>query len=357
MQDYRQRAAAVFDHAKDAVKAFISEIAAQNVLTVPPATTLRISPTGIDVLKKEDQRVQLALSVAGRPQEAVKGVLEKLGASLGESCALEFATGLSMMSQMILPSESDEILKAIIRNKVESIAPWPLSQSLYGQKIQPVPGDASHVSAQVGVVSRALVEDIAGQLAAAGTVVKAASLQMPDGEALRMDFGSREESREAQRVLARFGSGFAVGAALVSAIGLLLVWHSSSRLAMDRAEKATLMGSLQPGAAGGAKSLTAAANRLHEKRRQRLPAVAVLNELSGLLPPTVWVDSLSLEDTRVEIKGQGTNVPLLIDILEQSGTFAEVNFAAATQFNAELNAEAFSIGAMLEPASEKEGVP
>jgi Tfp pilus assembly protein PilN len=96
-----------------------------------------------------------------------------------------------------------------------------------------------------------------------------------------------------------------------------------------------------------------AANILHERRRQRLPAVAVMSELSEVLPQTVWLDSLSLDDVRIDLKGQGSDIPSLIDILEQSPVFMDVNFASATQFNVESNAEAFSIGATLEPAAEE----
>jgi Tfp pilus assembly protein PilN len=79
----------------------------------------------------------------------------------------------------------------------------------------------------------------------------------------------------------------------------------------------------------------------------------VLNELSEILPQSVWLGSLSLEDARLEIKGQGSDIPSLIDVLEQSAAFRDVNFSSATQFDAERNQQAFSIGATLEPAGER----
>jgi Tfp pilus assembly protein PilN len=133
----------------------------------------------------------------------------------------------------------------------------------------------------------------------------------------------------------------------------MLVWQTSAKLATAREETARLTAELRPDAAGGATSLVEAANILHERRRQRLPAVAVMSELSEVLPQTVWLDSLSLDDVRIDLKGQGSDIPSLIDILEQSPSFMDVNFASATQFNAESNAEAFSIGATLEPVAEE----
>ncbi len=353
MTSFQQRADALWRDARGAVNAFISELAAQNVLVTRSPTALRIHETGIDVLRRDAQHEERVLTATGRPQEAVMQVVETLGAGLGKDCALEIAPGLILASRMILPAESEEILRAIVRNKVESIAPWPLAQSLYGQRIEAVPGDAAHVAVDVGVVSRALLEDIAGRLASAGMAVKAASLRLPTGESLRIDFGSEEEIRDAERRATRLGVVFAAVAGAVAVLGIMLVWQSSSRLAAAREETARLTASLKPDAAGGAASLVEAANILHERRRLRQPAVAVMNELSEVLPQTVWLESLSLDDVRIDLKGKGSDIPALIDILEQSPSFMDVNFASATQFNEESNAESFSIGATLEDVVEE----
>jgi len=353
MTSIQHRADALWRDGTGAVKAFISELAAQNVLVAQPATTLRIHETGIDVLRRDAQREERLLTSAGRPQDALSQVVDTLGTGLGRDCALEIAPGLILASRMILPAETDDILRAIVRNKVESIAPWPLAQSLYGQRIEAVPGDAAHVAVDVGVVSRALLEDIAGRLAAAGTVVKAAALRLPSGESLRIDFGSEEEKRDARKRATRLATILAAVAGAAAVLGFMLVWQSSSQLAAAREETARLTASLRPDAAGGATSLVQAANILHERRRLRPSAVAVMNELSEVLPQTVWLDSLSLDDVRIDIKGKGSDIPALIDILEQSPSFMDVNFASATQFNAESNAESFSIDAMLEAVAEE----
>jgi general secretion pathway protein L len=353
MTSIRQRADDLWREARDAVPAFVAELAAQNVLSGPPATTLRIHEGGIDVLRRDAQQEHRVLTAAGRPQEAVEHVVGTAGVDLGKDCALEIAPGLILTSRMILPAESDEILRAIVRNKVESIAPWPLGQALYGQRIEAVPGDAAHVAVDVGVVSRALLEDVAARLAAAGTAVNAASLRLPSGESLRIGFGGEEESRDAQRRALRLATVIAAALGALAVLGMMLVWQSSSRLSAAREETARLSASLRPDGAGGAATLLEAANMLHEQRRLRLPAVAVMNELSEVLPQTVWLESLSLDEERIDLKGKGSGIPALIDVLEQSPFFMEVNFASATQFNAESNAEAFSIGATLEAVAEE----
>ncbi len=328
------------------------------MLTRQPATTLRIRPSGVDVLREEAQRTELLLTASGRPQEAIANAVERLSRKLEKDCAVEFASGLAVTNAMVLPAENQEILKAIIRNKVESIAPWPLAQSLYGYRIAPIAGDPAHVSVSVAVVSRALLEEIAVRLAAAGSTIKAAWVRLSDEETLAIGFGAEESARDAERRARRIGFGVAGIAAVVAGFGLFLVWQSSAELSADTAEMQRLMASLRQTDAGeGGSPLLAAANTLHERRRERLPAIAVLNELSGLLPQNVWLESVTLDDAKLEIKGEGAGIPPLIEILERSGAFRDVNFSAATQRNAEMTAEAFSIEATLEPAPAAEAQP
>ena len=347
-----QRAAALWRDGQDAVKAFFAEMSSLNLLQAQPLTLLRIRQDGVDVLQREQRGEEPLLTEAGPPQQALGRAVEALPAGLGKDCALEISRGLIVSSRMVLPAESDEIIRAIVRNKVEGIAPWPLEQSLHGHRVSAVEGDAAHVSVDVGVVSRALLEDIVARLSAAGMVVKATSLRLPSGESLPVDFASHAEDRDAWRSASRLVAGIAAAAAVLSAIGLGLVWHASGQLAAAREETAALTASLRPGETAGAASLLEAATTLRDRRRQRHPAVVVIDELSAILPQTVWLDSLSLDDARLELKGQGSGIPAVIGILEQSPFFRDVNFASATQFNESLNAEAFSIGATVEPAGE-----
>lgn len=352
MEAYRNRLQALWQDIGESVRALVSEIAAANVRARRPRTSLIIGPTSIEVLMERDEP---AMTASGRPQDAVKEVVERFGADLGQECAIDFTRDLAVVSRLTLPAEAPDILDAIVRNKVESIAPWPLAQSLYGLRSAPVPGDPLHVTVDVGVVSRALFEEIARELSRAGAKVTAVSLRLGEGGSIAISAGWKQESSDALRRAKVVALGAAGFAALVAGLGLFLVWHSAARLAADSEEVSALMAKVQPGSTGPAATSLEAANELHERRRERPPAAAVLDELSALLPSNVWLTSMSLDDLRVEIKGQGSDIPPLIEVLEQSGAFRDVNFTSATQLNADQASEAFSIGATLQPAGQEGG--
>lgn len=338
---------------KEAVRAFAAEMAARRVILRAPATTLRIRPSGIDVLRAEGARRELLLTASGAPAEALEMVFTRLGPALDKDAALEFTSGLAVVSEIVLPAESPEILGAIVRNKVEGLAPWPLAQCVYGQRIKAIPGDPAHVAVDIAVVSRTLLEQIDDGLAAHGTTVRLASVHLQDDDVVRIDFGDEEERRAAERRMIMLGAATAAVLAAVTGFGLFLAWQASSELSGYRSETAQLMERLKASAAGADETpFVAAANGLAERRRQRASAVSVLNEVSGLLPESVWLSRFALDGDKLELRGQGTDVPALIAILEASAAFSNVNFAAATQLNEELKSDAFSIGATLDPAPE-----
>lgn len=340
------------------VEALVAEVAGGWAVTHHPATTLRIKSSGIDVLRRDGPRTELVLAVAGRAHEAVQSLIARLGPGLPKTCGLEFDPDMTVTNEIVLPAESHDVLEAIVRNKVEGFAPWPLPQCLFAQRVAEIPGDAAHVAVDVAVVSRGLVDDLASALSDAGVSVKSAHVRLRDGEALRLDFGRTDDIRRAQQQAGRLASVLAVIISLVAIHGVFLVWQSSRELAHDSEKTMALMASLRAGGSvEGATPVVAAANLLHEQRQQQAPAVAVLNEISSLLPQTAWLESLTLDGARLELRGKGTDVPQLIDILEASDAFRDVNFAAATELDEEQNAEAFSIDATLERADTGGSAP
>lgn len=336
--------------AAQAVAALMSELGVHWTISRKPANTFHIDPASSCLLRAVGAQTEAVLTIPGRPLAAVKTLADKLGADLPKECALEFSASLAVTHHMTLPAESRDILEAIVRNKIEGLAPWPLWQCVFGMRTRSLAGDPDHVRVDVAVVSRIMVDEVAAALVAAGSAVKAVRIKLVDGDELQLAFGAEKEAGQAQRWARRFALGIAAVSGVTAICGLLLVWQASHELAQDREKTATLLSGLRN--ADLVQSRTTrlgAAEQLHDQRRHRAPAIAVLDELSQLLPQGVWLERLSIEDSLVTLRGQGTDIPSLIAILERSGTFRDVNFAAATQFNAELNSNAFSIEATLEP--------
>lgn len=334
------------------------ELALRRAAHERPATELRIGAGGIEVVRGSGLSREPLLAAPGRPQAAIKEVVQRMAGGLGPEVAVTFAADQSVSQQLVLPQQPDDVLQAIVRNKVESLAPWPLAQCLWGMRRSLIAGDPQHVAVDVAVVSRAQLDEIGATLRQAGSEVKALSVALPDGEELDIALGAGDERRAAREAAVRKARTAAIVAGLLVVLGVLWVYRISAEASHLEEDTAALMSTLTPnGVPAGETPLVSAANRLFQARRERLPAVAVIDEVSKLLPDTVYLVTLSLDGDQLTIKGQGSGVPDLVQILEASPDFQSVNFAAATELDQNSNADAFSLIAVLEKAAPEHSAP
>ena len=340
------------------VLALAEDMALRRAAVSHPSVLLNIRSGGIDAVRVTGANRENLCSATGRPQKALKEIVQRLASGLGPEVALGFSKDQSIAQELVLPHQPDEVLRAIVRNKVESLAPWPLSQCLWGMRASPIAGDPQHVAVEVAVVSRALLDELAATLRDAGAEVKALAVALPGGGEVEIELGSGDIRREARLRAARWARGAAALSLLLAGLGLFWVYRTSAEASRLEDETASLVASLKPnGVPAGEPPLVSAANRVFQARRERRPAVAIVDEVSKLLPNTVYLVKLSLDGEQLTIKGQGSGVPDLIQVLEASPAFQSVNFAAATELDQNSNADAFSLIATLEKAPPPEAAP
>lgn len=340
------------------VLALAEDLALRRAAVTQPPMLLSVRPGGIDAIRVSGAGREMLASAAGRPQQAMAEIVQRMAAGLGPEVALGFTQDQSVSQQLVLPQQPDEVLRAIVRNKVEGLAPWPLAQCLWGMRASPIAGDPQHVSVEVAVVSRTLLDELAATLRQAGADVKALAVALPGGGEVEIALGAGDIRREARIRAARWAKAAAALAVLLVGLGLFWVYRTSAEAARLEDETSAIMASLKPnGIPAGEPPLVSAANRVYQARRERLPVVAILAEVSKLLPDTVYLVNLSLDGEQLTIKGQGSGVPDLIQLLEASPDFQSVNFAAATELDQNSNADSFSLIATLEKASGPEVAP
>lgn len=337
------------------VLALAEEMALHRAASGQPALTLRIRAAGIDAIRSEAGARHLLFTVSGRPQLVIAQMADELAGHLGPEVALTFAEDQAVRQQVILPLQSEEVLKAIVRNKVESLAPWPLAQCLWAMRASPIAGDPLHVAVDVAVVSRAAFDDLAMRLQATGATVKALSIMLTDGDELEVDLGSNDIRRVARVRAIGIAKFLGAGLIILLGLGLYSIYNSNAEAARLEQETAAAVAAFKPsGALAGESPLVSAANRLYQQRAGRLPAIAILDEVTKLLPDTVHLTMFSISGEEVMLKGQGSGVPELIGILESSPSFKAADFAAATELDQNSRADSFSLSAKLD---SPDGVP
>jgi Tfp pilus assembly protein PilN len=306
------------------------------VLLVESGTTTLFGPA-----KSGERAVVARLENVGGvpPSEAMR---QMAGHPKGE-LILRLGSGKAVIARISLPAAAADVLAAVIRNKVESLAPWPVSEALWGYRI--LDGAAGgQILVDVGVVSRHNLEAVVTALQGAGLRASQLEIAAASGDvAIPVDFLAENRMRRARRAVALTFAAFAAVAVAIATYGLYQAVTKSEELAGIESRIDTLRQALQGKRAGAGNAKLEAANKLFERKRDGRPFVMLLNDLTRLVPDGTWLTALNFDGSRITITGHGSEVPKLVETLEKSDSFADVGFAAATQRDPDGKGETFSI--------------
>lgn len=292
----------------------------------------------------------LALTLGATASEIRSGLQGQRRGGGRKDTLLRIGSGRAVIKRLQLPAAAIEVLPAIIRNKVESLAPWPLAEAMWGYRIAG-PAQSGLLDVEVGIVSRKLVEGLMTALGEGG--VKVTHLDIGDGtvekSGIAIDFLGADRSQKMRRRFASLMTLAAVFSAGVAGYGLYLVFTAQAGL-WDVEQRSTALKTalVRGNSSAEAGTRLSEANRIFARKKDMPPFVVLLNTLTELVPDGTWLDGIVYNGARLTINGKGVEITKVIASLEKSNYFADVNFAAATQRDADLNIDSFSISALVE---------
>ena len=254
---------------------------------------------------------QMASRLEGETADEIKQVRRQLPDG---RVLLRTGNGRAVVTRLQLPAATLDVLAQVVRNKVESLAPWPLQEVLCGHRLAGPPQNGQ-ILVDVGIVSRKSVTDLLARLAAAG--VQIARFETGHGDealdGIEIDVHG-EERRTAMRRRVKTVMLLALGAvALVGGFGAYLTYRTASEISETEDGIAKLQYLLRNNGDTGAASLKLAqANLLYTRKRETRPAVELLNTLTKLVPDGIWLSTFDLDGKTVTISGHGNEVPGVI---------------------------------------------
>jgi general secretion pathway protein L len=277
-----------------------------------------------------------------------------LGRRARKNLLLRMAGDKAVIKTITLPVAALDVLPAVVRNKVESLAPWPLPEAIWGHRVTGPP-QAGQVTVEVGIASRKVVETVVAGLRRAG--LSPSYLDMAEApnaaKGIPVDLLGQERVTRARQTLAAAMSVIALIATGIGGYGLYRAFLTYQDMSETDARLEAIKQSLKGGGAIGDAKL-AEANAIYERKKNAPPLVRILSDLTTLIPDGTWLTEIGFADSVVTIAGRGPEPAKIVADLENSGTFKSANFAAATQHDAEAGAESFTISAAIE---QKAAVP
>ena len=263
---------------------------------------------------------------------------------------LRLGSERAVITTLSLPEGARDVLAAVIRNKVESLAPWPLEEAIWGYR-ETEESQPGHIGVEIGIASRRNLESLLAALAASG--IRADRLDIAAtalaGEGIAIDFHSAARIERARKWVTGGLAAAAAVATLAAGFGLYLALSAQAELGAVEQRSAELARALKEGPGGGAAGgKLAFANSVHTRKQTERPLIAILNTLTGLVPDGIFLNALDYEDKTVTLTGRGNGASEVIGRLEASDVFAAAAFSSATQRDPNSEAETFTISAAIE---------
>ncbi len=286
----------------------------------------------------------------GSAEEIAVQLKRQIRGSKAQNVLLRVTNDKAVMKEIQLPAGALEVLPAVVRNKIESLAAWPMSEALWGYRVSS-PLKSGQFGVTVGVVSRKALNGMLAVLRDAGLKIDYLDIgaSPDDPDAIAIDFQSDGRLARARRMVAATMSVLTLLALGTASYGLYLAATAYSELTATQQRSEDLRKALlnRTGAGEAGAKLTEA-NKLYTRKQEIRPVVVILNDLTKLVPDGTWLNSIDYTGSQVTISGRGTEIPKVIEGLEKSEVFSKVNFASATQRDASLNVDVFSVSATIE---------
>jgi general secretion pathway protein L len=295
---------------------------------------------------------RLAVLGTDLSDESLVGLQRCLSGIPHQRISLRFSPNRAVTRLIALPASAQDVVAAIVRNKVESLAPWPLGEALWGIRRSDEAAPPGQINFEVGIVGRKQVETLVHWLDRNGISISHLDIanSVDASEGIDIDFRHGNRTERVRRRLTMAMTGLAVAAVACAGVGTYFAVSSMTELENIEARVTELTNALQDRSPDSGSKLSEA-RKLIERKGTEQPTVEMIESLTGLIPDDAWLETLDYEDHQLTIVGRGVSIPPIVEALEKSGIFSDVNFASPTQRDAVAKVDTFSISASVDPSS------
>lgn len=306
----------------------------------------------------DDGSVGLAPGSSGRLPKGVRAApgeaevweyLNRLGRSRPDArVGLRLPWSACYQRRVEIPAAARRQAASILALDLERSTPFKASDVYLAYFIDEAPARKGWLNASQLVVKRGQVQKFIADVEACGLKVASISCTAADGKtALPVDFLQSSAAAIAQRAGQRRG-GLAVpmiAAALAISAAANLISRRES--ALETLDKQVESARAAASAGQSRRDTLVAANSQNSAMRllktSRPAAIAIIDELTRLLPDTVYLSDLTMATDAVDLSGYARAAADIIPILERSEMFKDATLTAPVTFDTTEDKERFSL--------------
>ncbi|MHB9101812.1 MAG: type II secretion system protein GspL [Sulfuricella sp.] len=263
-----------------------------------------------------------------------------------------------LRKKLTLPLAAEENLRQVIAFEMDRHTPFNAEQVYFDYRLA---SRDKQLEVSLVVAQRAVIDEPLRQLAAWGAQVTAVLVADDVTEDIPSDLlpaGQRQKGKDTRP--SRRNIALASGAVVLLCVALALpIWQKRETvLALH-----PLLGKAYQQAARAEdlrrqlEALMAEYNYLLDKKRESPPVVAVLDDVTRVLPDDTWVQQFDLKGKEMQIQGETASSSKLAGLFEQAKTLHDASFRAPLTKGQGANSERFQLAAETRPLPRAETEP
>ncbi len=247
-----------------------------------------------------------------------------------------------------LPRNAQEDAARILELDLERATPFKLKDVYCAALVEDEQDRGPRVRLRHLMIKRQSVEAMLGELNAAGTPVDFIDCyEAADGEPLPVNFlASQQQSGGGTGRSLPFTGMLCLLLALLALAAILLA-NGRYQSALDTVQGQVAQARTQATSVRRALDTSEAAlteiSQLQGLKLATAPTVEVIDALTKLLPNSVWLTDLRLENGFLDITGLAKSGAALLPLFEHSPLFADAAMASGVNFDPQENKERFSL--------------
>jgi general secretion pathway protein L len=280
------------------------------------------------------------------------------GVDVGEAViALRLSAAEALRKIVDLPSAAAENLSQVLAFEMDRLTPFAADAVYFDHRITREDDEARRIQVEITLLPRAAVDPVIAKVRALGIEPRTVDLLEADGRSVRRSaVALPSQSPRRSGLSSRLSAALGVLAAVLMA-ALVYVPLERQRQHADALE-AELAAARDQAEAG--RRLQAQIEQrekegrfIIERKLQRPPFVAVLDEVTRLLPDDTWLFRLRFAGNEIQTFGYSPSASTLIGTIEASPLFVDAQFRAPLTRDPRVGAEQFHIAFQM--AKDDEG--
>jgi len=263
-----------------------------------------------------------------------------------------------LRKMLSLPQAVEENLRQVIAFEMDLHTPFKPEQVYFDYRLA---RRDKQLDVALIVAQRAVIDEPLRQLAAWGAQVVAVRVadDVMEGDTCNLlPDGQRQIGGD--KLLSRLNIALACGAVLLLCVALALpIWQKRETVLalhplLDKAHRQAMVAE---NLRSQLEVLLAEYNYLLDKKREFPPVVAVLEDVTRVLPDDTWVQQFDLKGKEMLIQGETASSSKLAGLFEQAKTLHNANFRAPLIKGQGANSERFQLAAETRPLPRAETEP